>query len=159
MQVQSIMFLAGSGTSKSPKTSHSRCYVQAPTPGNTIGNHGVLKQPTAQPCSGLSSPFSVISHLAPKMGSGPSNMEKGNTERVIALSKVDNPKTVGAMRSISATTRVSAGRILMCTNILASLWNFVFCILKFFISGGTLHLHDMLGVRSMEVSCTLNRTD
>ncbi|XP_030529157.2 uncharacterized protein LOC115739977 [Rhodamnia argentea] len=107
-KVQALMFLARSGTCKSPKTLHSRCHVQAPTPGNIISNHVVLKQPATRPCSGLSSPFSVVSHPAPELGSGPTNMEKGNTEGVTAPGKVDSPKMVGAMRSTYATTMISA---------------------------------------------------
>lgn len=109
-KVQAIMILAGNGTSKSPKASHSKCYVHTPTTGNITGNHVVLTQPITQPCSGLSSPFSVASLPAPHLGSGLTNKngpKEGNAEGVTALSKVDSPKMVGAMRSIAATTMMS----------------------------------------------------
>lgn len=117
MQVQAIMFLAGNGTSKSPKASHSKCYVHTPTTRNITGNQVVPTQPITQPCSGLSCTFSVVSLPAPHLGSGPTNMDEpkeGNTEGVTAPSKPDCPKMVGAMTSISATNMISAGRILMC---------------------------------------------
>ncbi|KAI3413031.1 Tify domain-containing protein [Psidium guajava] len=107
-KVQALMFLAGSGTSKSPKASHSRCHVQAPTSGNIISSQMVLKQPTTRPCTGLSSPFSVVLHPARDPGGGLANMEKGNTEGVTAPGKVDSPKMIEARGSISATTKISA---------------------------------------------------
>ncbi|KAF8021130.1 hypothetical protein BT93_G1532 [Corymbia citriodora subsp. variegata] len=90
-KVQAIMFLAGHGTSKSPKASHSKCYVHTPT----------------RPCSGLSSPFSAISLPAPHLRIGPLNTnepKEGNPEGITAPSKVDSPKMVGAMRSPMIST-------------------------------------------------------
>lgn len=98
------------------KTSHSECFVQAPTTANSAGDRVDLNQPTTQPFSSLSSPLSVSSHPAPQSQGGPAGKDEskeGNSKVVGTPSKLDVPKMVSVMGSIASTAMVPSGRILI----------------------------------------------
>ncbi|KAF6150864.1 hypothetical protein GIB67_020947 [Kingdonia uniflora] len=70
-KAQAIMFLAGNGASTSQTmTTTPRAQVQGPTPKPVVGADGAQGNQSTSPCSGISSPMSVTSHVSAQSGSG-----------------------------------------------------------------------------------------
>ncbi|XVF85422.1 hypothetical protein PTKIN_Ptkin17bG0116900 [Pterospermum kingtungense] len=108
-KAQSIMLLAGNGSSISSNVAHPKVQVQTPiskpiqvdsVPPNQLIN--------TQLTAGISSPLSVSSHTGARSGSGSTNTDelmvrKTTGSSTTPASKVEPPKLVNSMGSIAGT--------------------------------------------------------
>ncbi|XP_021909900.1 protein TIFY 6B-like [Carica papaya] len=108
-KAQAIMFMAGTGSSM---MTHPKVHVPAPSSKPAAGDGSPVNQPiSTPPSSGLSSPLSVSSHTGAQSGSGSTSTEDMMAAKTVGIatapvSKVEPPKMVNAVGSVSATSMI-----------------------------------------------------
>lgn len=130
LQAQAIMFLAGNGSSVASNVTNLKAQVQGPSSKLAAGDGVPVIQPINTPPSALSSPLSVSSHTGAQSGSGSTSTDELMAAKKTTgvpnspVSKVEAPKIINAVGSVSTTPMMPSGMMqLLKYNIM------IFCLL------------------------------